>query len=266
MAKPKVKAVITGQLSKDSGELKKQIVDSLEKDIPKVQKYEFVNNEKSAPLSRNKVIIEADDRNQAHIVQMFKINETGDIKDFAALQVLNTILGSGMSSRMFMDLREKQKLAYEVYSDYETTSKLGHITLNIKTTTRDDEDGQNIPKYENLQKSLDGFKKHINLLIDEKVSPDELNDAKKSLKYDFDAETESSKQKTNLINNGFNTKYGADYAKKYLKAVDEVTAEDVQRVAKMYLTKPSVISVLASQDTLDNSKDYLKSFGEIKEY
>ena len=268
MAKPKVKSVVTtGQLSKDSGEFKDQIIKSLEKDIPKVKKSEFVDNETSAPLDCNKVVIEADDRNQAHIVQMFKIKETGDIKDIAALRILNTVLGGGMSSRLFMDLREKQGLAYEVGSGYRSNNKMGRFVLAIKTTTRDeDEDGQVVPKYENLQKSLDGFKKHINLLIDEKVSPDELNDAKKYLKDTFGAQTESSAQKTGVVYSGFNSKYGADYAKKYLNAVAETTPEDIQRVAKMYLTKPSVISVLASKDTLDNSKDYLKSFGELKEY
>ena len=258
--------VTTGQLSKDSGEFKKQVINSLEQDIPTVQKYGFVDNEKSAPLNSNKVVIEADDRNQAHIVQMFKIKETGDIKDIAALRLLHTILGGGMSSRMFMDLREKQGLAYEVGSGYKTNNKMGRFVLAIKTTTRDEEDGQVVPKYENLQKSLDGFKKHINLLIDEKVSEEEINGAKKSLKDSFNSQTESSAQKTGLIDVGFNSKYGADYAAKYLKAVDEATPEDLQRVAKMYLTKPSVISVLASRDTLDNSKDYLKSFGELKEY
>jgi len=266
MAKSKVKAVVTGQLSKDSGEFKNQIIKSLEKDIPKVQKYGFVDNEKSAPLDCNKVIIEADDRNQAHIVQMFKIKETGDIKDIAALRTLNTILGGGMSSRLFMDLREKQGLAYEVGSGYKTNHKMGRFVLAIKTTTRDEENGQVVPKYENLQKSLDGFKKHINLLINEKVPEQELNKAKKYLKDDFGAKTEASSQKTGVVNSGFNSKYGADYAKKYLKAVDETTPEDIQRVARLYLTKPSVISVVASQDTLDNSKDYLKSFGELKEY
>lgn len=266
MTNCKVKAVITGQLSKDSGELKAKILDSLEKDIPKVRKFVLPQKELSAPLNASKVITEADDRSQAHIVQVFKINETGNIKDHAALDVANTILGGGMNSRLFMDLREKKKLAYEIGSRFASNNSVGYFAMFIKTTTKDEKNGTLVPKYTNLQKSIDGFKKHINLLINKKVPDGELNEAKKYIIDAMGSEMESSLNKTMIVSTGVNTKYGPNYTKKYIKAIEDVTAEDIQKVSKMYLTKPSVISVLASQDTLDNSKDYLKSFGEIKEY
>ena len=48
--------------------------------------------------------------------------------DFAAMQVLNTLFGSGMTSKLFMQIREKQSLCYDIGSGYYGSK--GLLTVN----------------------------------------------------------------------------------------------------------------------------------------
>jgi len=259
---PKVKVVITGPISKTQG-LKAKIIETMSSpdNMPPVKKYRFARNtSKSEPLTDNELFVTAKNRNYADIVQLFKIKETGEIKDLIALKILNSILGEDSYSRLHKDLRESKGLAYEVESVYDSDKTDGYIALNIKTLTEEeDDDGDIIPKYENIKLSLDGFKEHINRIIQEKVTSEELCNNKKALINALGAEIESSMQKTSLVNEGFNTKYGVKYIPEFLKAIDEVNEDDIQRVAEMYLSQPSMISIIANKNTLKNTKKYLES-------
>ena len=94
--------------------------------------------------------------------------------------MVNTILGGSSNARLFSDLREKQNLAYSVSSVIQSFENTGILTLQIQTTTDNKEAG--IESFDNVQKSLDGFKKHTDLLQTELVSDEELQSAKMRLK------------------------------------------------------------------------------------
>lgn len=83
------------------------------------EKYFAINKTKSNPMSGLKLndkkavrIIEKKTE-QSHIVVGFKTVSFED-PDFFPLEILATILGGGMSSRMFSEIREKRGLAYSV--------------------------------------------------------------------------------------------------------------------------------------------------------
>ena len=259
------KAVITAPLDK-TPELSSQIFTSLTQNFPTVQKYKVSNKFHSNPLEKNHVITEASDRDQAHIVQMFKISETGNIKDSVSIALLNKILGGSSQSRLFRDLRESQKLAYMVKSNYSSNGKTGTLGLEIKTTTKTVQNGNIVPQYENLQKSLDGFNMHIKQLIETPVSKEELEGAKLAIKTEIINDMESSAGKTSLLINGLDSPYGKEKVNELLKEIDNITAVDVQKTANLYLKQPSVISVIASKDTINNKKDYLASLGTLSQY
>jgi len=257
--------VITGPLDKTPG-LQSRIINSLSNGIPVLNEYKYNNNFISQPLKQNKVITESKDRDQAHIVQMFKIKESGNIKDDITLSLLNKILGGNSQSRLFRDLRESQKLAYRVKSIYTNNGKAGEICLEIKTTTRNTSSGQIVPQYENMRKSLDGFNRHIEDLTTTPVDKEELEGAKLALKTEIMSEMESSAGKTSLLESGLNSYYGVNYANQSLEMIDKITPEDIQKAANLYLKQPSVISIIASKDTIDNNKDYLASLGSLTQY
>lgn len=60
--------------------------------------------------------------------------------DVEAIQIMNTIVGSGMSSRLFQEVREKLGLAYSVYSYSSHYAECGHMTVyagvNAKNTQK----------------------------------------------------------------------------------------------------------------------------------
>ena len=226
------------------------------------QKHHAINIPESQKLPETKVITEAESRNQADIVQVFKIKESKNIKDAAALMLLNEILGGNSQSRLFTDLRETQKLAYRVKSNYATDGHQGIMKLLIKTTTEDDLKG---PTHENVQKSLDGFKKHINALMTTPVGNEELETAKMEAKTHFLDDTESSFGRSARIQSGYNTLYGANYHNQMLDAINELTPHDIKNAALAYFNQPSVISMIASPDTIKNMKPYLSSLGKIEE-
>lgn len=51
--------------------------------------------------------------------------------DFAAMQVLNTLFGAGMTSKLFMDIREKQSLCYDIGSGYQGSKGILTVSAGI---------------------------------------------------------------------------------------------------------------------------------------
>jgi predicted Zn-dependent peptidase len=73
------------------------------------------------------------DLNQAHIVKGWQVATYGE-KDYPALVLLNIMLGAcGLSSRLFLELRDKKGLAYVVRSTYETYKLTGNFMIYIAT-------------------------------------------------------------------------------------------------------------------------------------
>jgi zinc protease len=173
-----------------------------------------------------------DDAQQAQIIQGWIIPSFNS-KDYPALVLLNVILGSaGLSSRLFLELREKKGLAYTVRSSYETNEKCANFSIYIATE----------PK--NVQICLEGFKTEINKLKEIPVSEEELTNAKNNVigKQQFVTET-NSQQANQLAYYGI-MDLGFDFQEKILEKVKEVKASDVQRAAQSYFGEKSVVSIL----------------------
>ena len=80
---------------------------------------------------------------------------------------------------LFNVLREKEHLAYSVYSDFDKIGDTGEVYCNILTTTDNKETGEQ--SFENVQKSIDGFKRQIACLKNSEYSDEDLESAKKIL-------------------------------------------------------------------------------------
>ena len=153
-----------------------------------------------------------------------------DIKDFVTLKVINTILGSGMSSRLFRNLRESDGLAYQLGSSY-SPKMLGGIFMTYIGTNP-----------ASLEQSKSKMLNEINRLKIEFVSDSELQDAKDRLKGGFILALETNSEKASNI--GFFEAYGFgyDFLNTYTKMIDEVTASDIIKVANKYFTSNIVQS------------------------
>ena len=190
-------------------------------------------------LKSSKIVtIAKEDAQQAQVLQGWITCNMQD-DDYVALSILNTILGSaGLSSRLFLELRDKKGLAYVVRSSFDSMKIAGLFTTYIATE----------PK--NIQVCLDGFREEIGKLQAELVSDKELEDAKNNIigKRKFFHETNS--QKAYYLGYFENMELGAEFDFEVEEKIRAVTKEDIKRVANKYLSGESVISLLAPKEFL----------------
>ena len=183
-------------------------------------------------LQQQYVELIKEDANQAQILQGWHVGTIMD-KEYAALMLLNIILGaSGLSSRLFLELREKKGLAYTVRTSYETHLKSAVFSIYIGTEPS------------NIQTSIDGFEEEIDKIKNIPVSEEELKNAKNNLigKQQFLSETNS--QQANLM--AYYSIMGKpfNYYENVREQVENITSQDLQECAKKYFTDDYVLAVL----------------------
>ena len=245
--------VISAPFSKNP-ELKQEIFNIIS-EFPAVQPKNTNMKKVYSPIETSKVLTDVSNKPQAEIIQAYKFKCNQNLKDEVTLNLLNTILGGGPSSRLFNDLREQQKLAYAVRSGISFVDDIGTIALKIKTTTENKELGE--ISYDNLQKALEGFKKHIEKLKTEKVTEDELQNAKLSLKNSILGLNETNKGKNVTLEYGLISPYGLNQANLTLSLIDSITADDIYNAANYIFTQKPLYSILATENTLNKNKTYL---------
>lgn len=172
------------------------------------------------------------DAQQAQIIQGW-IAPNFNSKDYAPLLLLNVILGSaGLSSRLFLELRDKKGLAYHVRSNYETNEMCANFNIYIATE----------PK--NVQTCLEGFETEINKLKETLVGDEELKNAKNNLVGKQQFMTETNSQQSNQLAYYGIMGLGFDFENKILEKIKEVTPEQILECTKKHLNDKSVISIL----------------------
>ena len=75
-----------------------------------------------------KLVVHPDDTEQAHMMLGVRAPNRHDERRWV-LGVLNTVLGGGMSSRLFQEVRERRGLAYQVYSSVASYADTGHLSV-----------------------------------------------------------------------------------------------------------------------------------------
>lgn len=183
-------------------------------------------------------VIVKDDANQAQIY-MGWLAPSINSEEYPVIVLLNTILGaSGLSSRLFLELREKQGLAYNVRSIYETYRLGSSFFVYIATE----------PK--NIKISIEGFKKEINKIMTELISEEELENAKNNTigKRQFYYETNMSES----VIRGLYQYWGldCDFEEKLTEKIKNITKEDIINTAKKYFSGHYALCVLAPEKYL----------------
>lgn len=254
------KAVISAPLENNPN-LKSAIFNEFLTDFPVLKPTDTNIFKSYIPVQDKNIVLQEHNKSQAEVQMGYKFKTNGNIKDVVILELMNTILGATPSSRLFMDLREKQKLAYQVSSQLGYFDSSGILSFYIKTTTDNPQTGET--PYDNLQKSIEGFKKHADLLMNEKVSEEELENAKLSLKNKILNSDELTYGKNRSIMNGLKTYYGLSRDNQALEIIDKITVDDIQAAAKYVLNSNPTLSIVATKRTLDKNQEYLKSIGNI---
>ena len=133
----------------------------------------------------------------------------------------------------------------------------GVIALSIGTTTDNKETGEQ--SFDNLQKSIDGFKHHIERIKSEPVSQAELDSAKLSLKNLLLTVNESVACKTGSLGDGLESYYGLNKDNAYFDMIDKITVDDIYNAAQYVFAGKPVYSIVATSDTLKYNEEYLNN-------
>lgn len=226
---------------------KEKLLSVLEKHFGKmVQNNNFKSNIPEVKLEKDKLaIVEKDDAKQAQILEGWLCPTYTD-KEYATVCLMNSILGSsGLSSRLFLELREKQGLAYTVRTVFEPKAKCGTFSIYIGTE----------PK--NIKTAIDGFKVEIEKIMTIPVGEEELNYAKNNVigKRGFYFET-------NALISSVTGMYelqglGCDYEEKFINSIRNVTSDDILNCAKKYFSQPKVLTVLAPEKFITPVKNQI---------
>lgn len=253
-------AVITAPFSSNP-ELKQLVFNSLGA-YPTLQNKDVSLENTYKPIEKTKVYTVENMKNQANIIEGFKFQHNGNLKDRTCIKLLNEILGGSPSSRLFGDLREKRHLAYSVFSNCNFEDDIGVMTLSIGTTTENKETGLNT--YDNIQKSINGFNENIERLKTEKVSPEELECAKKTLKTNILSTLESGFGQTSDLFFSVNTPYGVDYVNKQIEMIDKITPDDIYNTARYIFKSKPTYSIAATKASIDYNTDFFRSLENSK--
>ena len=151
--------------------------------------------------------------------------------DYAAVKVLATALGGGMAGRLFTEVRDKQGLAYSTGGSYPSRRGPGVFFTQLGTAPA------------NQARAEVAMLGELDRIRREPVSPSELARAKAYLLGQFGLD-----RRTNARLAWYDAFFealgvGPDFADRYVQAVETVTAEDVQRVARTYLTTPTIVTL-----------------------
>ncbi len=145
-----------------------------------------------------------------------------------ACYALNTVLGGGMSSRLFQNIREKQGLAYAVYSELSMYRDTGCMAIYAGTST------------ESAAKVIELIVAEFRELKEKLVPAEELRRAKDHLKGSFMLGLESTSSRMgNLARQEM-------YFKRFftldemIRSIEDVTAEQVQHIAQEFFDPKNI--------------------------
>src|SRR6516164_5912257 len=178
---------------------------------------------------RNKKALE-----QVQICVGVPCHPIADERRFASY-ILNTLLGGGMSSRLFQNIRERQGLAYAIYSDLSPYRDTGCMSVYAGTSRE-----SAVRVVESIVAEFRNLKSH-------QVAAEELQRAKDQLKGSLMLSLESSSSRmSNLARQEmyFDRFFTMD---ELIKRIEEVTAEDLQTLANDFFQPESIaVTVLGN--------------------
>ncbi len=172
--------------------------------------------------------------------------------DYPAMTVMNQVLGAGSSARLFNNLREDKGYTYGAYSGFTAGVLPGpwQATSEVRTDV--------------TEGAMREFFNELKRIRDEKVPASELEEKKRTVVAGFALSLESP---ATLLNYAIQRKYynlPADYWDTYPAKISAVTADDVQRVARKYLTLDN-IQIVAVGD-MTKIQPILEKYGKVTVY
>ena len=160
-------------------------------------------------------------KEQAHFVLGF-LGPTLHHRDRYALEVLDAAL-SGQGGRLFYELRDQESLAYALTFMANPNVDPGFIAVYMGTHP------------DKLEKAIQGVLRILKDVRDDGLTGEEVERAKRYLIGNFEIGLQTNGAQASQMSLDELYGLGFDHTEKYAKAIERVSKEDVQRVAREYL-------------------------------
>ncbi|MCX7017622.1 MAG: pitrilysin family protein [bacterium] len=161
--------------------------------------------------------------------------------DYPAVRVLRGVLGESMSSRFFVELRDKRGLAYATGCSGGAYLHGGHLAGYIGT------------KPESLAEAREGMMAEFDRIRREPPAADELDRARNHIIGKFLIDHQTNAQRTGYLGDYEMLGLGFAYDEKYPALIGGVSAGDVLDAARKYITEPVMVELVPGKEASDDA-------------
>ncbi|HYL50530.1 MAG TPA: pitrilysin family protein [Acidimicrobiia bacterium] len=189
-----------------------------------------------SPPEPRPVAVMTRDTEQAHVVVGARALSALD-PDRYALTILNQVLGGGMSSRLFQEIRESRGLAYSVYSYQSSFDDTGYLAIYAGTAP------------ERLRETLGVIDEEVERLCAHGLSDDELTAAKGHLTGSLAMSLETSASRMRRLGRAETVEHEVPSLDDLVARIERVTAGDVDRVVdRVFGSSPRSLAVVGPHE------------------
>lgn len=213
-----------------AGNVNEAFIEKIEKQFGNYSS-KYRKKDVQSPSFFNEKIARTKDTEQAHLCIGFKGLQLGH-ENIYDLIILNNILGGSMSSRLFQDVREKQGLAYSIYSYHTSYKDSGLLTIYGGTANKQ------------LDQLFNTIQETINELKTNGILEKELENSIEQMKGSLMLSLESTNSR--MSRNGKNELLLNNHRSldEVIDLVEQVTFERVNKLAKDIFTDDFSLSLI----------------------
>lgn len=162
-----------------------------------------------------------------------------DSEDRFTLSILDSVLGGGMSSRLFQEIREKNGLAYAVFSYHSLYLDTGQYTIYAGT------------RPSNAEQVITLIKQEVDKIREDGITAEELSRSKDSIKGQLVLGLENTRARMSRLGKSEVTNGQILSLDELVERVDAVTGDDVRELAQRLFSGPRVLAMIAPLDAED---------------
>lgn len=196
------------------------------------EKFDYAKYSIPSLTTGKKVTTQIKDLKTDWIIMGWQTSGVQNPKDYATLQVIDSLLGTGMSSRLFKNLRDCDGLAYQLGSQYSPNVLKGAFITYIGTNP------------ENLDYAQKRMKEEVFRLKTEFVGSKELQEAKDKLLGHYIIGQETNLDKATTIGWFEASGRGYKFDDQYAQLINSVTESDIIEVANKYFNDNYILSIV----------------------
>lgn len=165
---------------------------------------------------------------QQSIVMLGYLGIKVNLSDYPVLKLISTYLGNGLSSRLFVELREKRGLAYDVSAFFPTRLDTAPFITYMGTAPT------------NTEIAIEGLSTEVERLTKETLTEPELQGAKNKLLGQYALGKQTNSEIAQTYGWYETLGLGVEFDQTFQATIPPITPEMFQSVAQKYLSKPYI--------------------------